>query len=58
MWNVAYYAKLKFVEGIVATGLHLLSKLRGDADLRWLSGDLQERCGHKRQYLRLGVTIV
>ncbi len=45
-----YYAKLKFVEGTRAAGLHLISKLRGDADLRWLYDGPQKERGRKRQY--------
>lgn len=31
----AYYFKQKFVAPVTATGLHIISKLRGDAYLRW-----------------------
>jgi hypothetical protein len=31
----AYYAKSKFVNGVLQTGLDLVGKLRCDADLRW-----------------------
>lgn len=32
----AYYSKKKFVEPVLATGLHLVGKMRVDANLRWL----------------------
>ena len=32
----AYYFKQKFVSPVVASGLHIVGKLRGDADLLWV----------------------
>jgi hypothetical protein len=32
----SFYAKTKFINGVVEHGLHVASKLRHDADLRWL----------------------
>ena len=32
----AYYSKIKFVSKVLETGLHLVGKLRVDADLQWL----------------------
>ena len=32
----SFYAKTKFINGVVEHGLHVVSKLRNDADLRWL----------------------
>jgi hypothetical protein len=31
----AYYSKVKFVSKVLETGLHLVGKLRVDADLQW-----------------------
>jgi len=31
----AYYSKAKFINAVCAEGLHLIGKLRSDADLRW-----------------------
>ena len=33
----AYYSKITFVSAVVAAGLHLVGKLRVDADLQWVS---------------------
>lgn len=44
-----YYSKFKFVNGIRQTELHLISKLRGDANLRYLY-DEEESTGRKRKY--------
>ena len=46
-----YYAKLKFVESVCDFGLHLISKLRQDANLRYLyTGPRQKRRGAPKQY--------
>ena len=44
-----YYSKVKFVDGIRQTNLHLISKLRVDANLRYLY-DPKESTGRKRKY--------
>ena len=44
-----YYSKVKFVNGIRETHLHLISKLRADANLRYLY-DPKESAGRKRKY--------
>ena len=46
----SYYAKTKFVNGVREHGLHLVSKLRHDADLRWLYNGEQKAKGRHRQY--------
>lgn len=45
-----FYSKQKFVEGVVAQGLHLISKLRVDADLRYLYTGSQKPKGRHRKY--------
>lgn len=45
-----YYAKPKVVERVRAFGLHLISKLRHDANLRYLSTGPQTRRGRPKQY--------
>lgn len=45
-----YYAKQKFVDGVLATGLHLVSKLRHDANLRYLYTGPQKARGRRRLY--------
>ena len=44
-----YYSKVKFVNGIRKTHLHLISKLRADANLRYLY-DPEKSTGRKRKY--------
>jgi hypothetical protein len=44
------YSKQKFVDGVVALNLHLISKLRVDADLRYLYTGSQKPKGRHRQY--------
>ena len=46
----SFYAKTKFVNGVREHGLHLVSKLRHDADLRWLYNGEQKAKGRPRQY--------
>jgi hypothetical protein len=46
----SYYAKTKFDNGVQEHGLHLVSKLRHDADLRWLYNGEQKAKGRPRQY--------
>ena len=45
-----YYSKLKFVDGVVAQKLHVIGKLRHDADLRYLYTGPQKARGAKRKY--------
>lgn len=45
-----YYAKLKFIEIVLALNLHLVSKLRHDANLRYLYQGEQKHCGARRKY--------
>ena len=50
-WVVdGFYSKKKFVDGVVALKLHLIGKLRRDADLRYLYNGQQKARGAKRQY--------
>jgi len=46
----SFYAKTKFINGVVEHGLHVVSKLRHDADLRWLYTGEQKAKGRPRQY--------
>ena len=46
----SFYAKTKFVNGVREHGLHLVSKLRHDADLRWLYNGEQKAKGRPRQF--------
>jgi hypothetical protein len=46
----SYYAKTRFVNGVREHGLHWVSKLRHDADLRWLYNGEQKAKGRPRQY--------
>jgi hypothetical protein len=45
-----YYAKLKFVKAVRALDLHMVSKLRHDANLRYLYQGPQKQFGAKRKY--------
>lgn len=45
-----YYGKVKFINGIRDLNLHLISKLRHDANLRWLYHGPQKLRGRRRQY--------
>lgn len=52
-WSVfdGYYAKLNFVDGICALGLNLISKLRIDANLKYLyEGTQKSGRGRPREY--------
>jgi hypothetical protein len=50
-WAVdGFYSKQKFVAGVVALDLHLISKLRSDADMRYLYAGKQKPRGAKRKY--------
>lgn len=44
------FAKVGFVAGVVALKLHMVSKLRWDANLRYLYTGEQERRGRPRKY--------
>jgi hypothetical protein len=45
-----FYSKKKFVDGVVELELHLVSKLRTDADMRYLYQGVQKSRGAKRKY--------
>ena len=45
-----YYGKVKFINGIRDLNWHLISKLRHDANLRWLYHGPQKLRGRRRQY--------
>lgn len=45
-----YYSKVKFINGIRDLDLHMIGKLRHDANLRWLYQGPQKRRGRRRQY--------
>jgi hypothetical protein len=45
-----YYAKKKFTDGVTAAGYHLISKLRHDADLRYLYAGEQKPKGRPKMY--------
>jgi len=46
----SFYAKTKFINGVVEHGLHMASKLRHDADLRWLYTGEQKSKGRPRKF--------
>lgn len=45
-----FYAKNKFISGVVDEGLHAISKLRHDAHLRWLYMGEQKPRGRRKEY--------
>jgi hypothetical protein len=45
-----YYAKKKFIDGVVELGLHNIGKLRHDANLRWLYQGPQKPRGRPKLY--------
>lgn len=45
-----FYSKQKFVAGVVALDLHLISKLRSDADMRYCYTGEQKLQGARRKY--------
>ena len=45
-----YYAKSKFIKAARKTGLHIIGKLRHDANLRYLFQGEQKKFGKKRRY--------
>jgi len=46
----AYYSKIKFVSPVVTAGLHLVGKLRVDADLKWLYEGEYKGSGRPKKY--------
>ena len=46
----AYYSKVKFVSAVMATGLHVVGKLRVEADLLWLYKGGYSGTGRPRKY--------
>lgn len=50
-WVVdGFYSKKKFIDGVIALQLHLIGKLRSDADMRYLYTGEQKSRGAKRKY--------
>lgn len=50
-WVVdGFYSKKKFVDGVVGLNLQVISKLRSDADMRYLYTGVQKPRGAKRKY--------
>lgn len=45
-----FYAKLKFVDGVVRLGFDVISKLRCDANLRYLYEGQQKKRGRRRKF--------
>lgn len=45
-----FYAKLKFVAGVVGLGFEVISKLRSDASLKYLYDGTQKRRGRRRKF--------
>ena len=46
----AYYSKVKFIAPVVKSGLHLVGKLRVDADLMWLYKGENKGLGRPKKY--------
>lgn len=46
----AFYAKEKYVNGVVSLGLHVISRLRKDARFRYLYNGPQKSRGRKKQF--------
>lgn len=46
----AYYTKVKFISAIIPTGLHIVGKLRADANLLWLYEGVYSGTGRPRKY--------
>ena len=46
----AFFAKIKYVDGVVALGLHVISKMRRDARLRRVYNGLQKARGRKKKF--------
>lgn len=50
-WAVdGFYSKKKFVDGVVGLNLHVIGKLRSDANMRYLYTGVQKPRGAKRKY--------
>ena len=50
-WAVdGFYSKKKFVDGVVGLNLHVIGKLRNDANMRYLYSGVQKPRGAKRKY--------
>jgi DDE superfamily endonuclease len=50
-WAVdGFYSKKKFIDGVAKLNLHVISKLRSDADMRYLYSGVQKPRGAKRKY--------
>jgi hypothetical protein len=50
-WAVdGFYSKKKFVDGVVGLNLQMISKLRSDANMRYLYTGIQKPRGAKRKY--------
>jgi hypothetical protein len=45
-----FYQKVKFIDGVIALGLHSVGKLRCDANLRYLYHGPQKPCGRSKRY--------
>jgi hypothetical protein len=45
-----FYQKVKFIDGVIALGLHSVGKLRCDANLRYLYHGPQKPCGRPKRY--------
>lgn len=46
----AYYSKVKFVSKVIESGLHLVGKLRVDADLQWLYEGQYSSVGRPKKF--------
>jgi len=46
----SYYNKLKFVTGVCEAGYQIVSRMRGDANLRYLYTGVQKKRGRPRKY--------
>ncbi|WP_394203279.1 transposase [Marinagarivorans algicola] len=46
----SFYSKFKFVNSVVSTGLHMVGKLRVDANLKWLYQEEYSGCGRAKKY--------
>ncbi len=46
----AYYSKVKFVSPVTLTGLHIVGKLRVDANLQWLYEGVYKGSGRPKKY--------
>lgn len=46
----SFYSKVKFVNAVVNTGLHMVGKLRVDANLKWIYRGEKSGCGRPKKY--------